>query len=484
MLQHHGTRVAAVIALAVSVTIAIALPSCSKDEAKKPDVVVIVLDTARPDFLSAYGHPRPTTPFLDTFAAQGVRYDRAYSTSSWTLPAHASLFTGVSPEVHQAQQKNPKLSPDLPVLAERLAKGGYQTIAVSNNPWVARHTGLARGFDVFQERRDTVESAQAGTDSGHPTVQAISRWLDDERDPKKPYFLFVNLIEPHMPYRPPFEAAEPFISPREVWLAAMQAFFPSGQSPAYTTNRHYSKKKPLADAEWAQLRALYEGELRSTDAIVKQIVARVDQASDPKNTLVFLLSDHGENLGDHGHITHIFNLYDSNLKIALLARGPGFAAGTQEKKLVQIVDLYPTILHAAGLAPEAGCAGLDLRGKLPEARLLSAALDYPKLSFETFTQDIRDSNALDPYKRDLSAAISARYKVIRSSNGPLEIYDLIADPNETKPLAADAIDADTLKGLVTFLDLSAAKATSHATSSQLTQDPAVLKALRALGYVE
>ena len=484
MLQNLGTRLAGVLAIVAAATVALSIGSCSETAAKQPDIVVIVLDTARPDYLSVYGHPRPTTPFLETFAKTGVRYDRAYSTSSWTLPAHASLFTGMPPEVHQAQQKNPKLGPELPVLAERLGKGGYQTIAVSNNAWVAKHTGLARGFDVFQERRDTVEGAQGGATGGHPTVQAISRWLDEERDPKKPYFLFVNLIEPHMPYRPPFEAAEPFIAPRDAWLASMQAFFPPGQSPAFTTNRHYSKKKPLADEEWARLRALYEGELRATDAVVQQIVARIDQASDPKNTLVFLLSDHGENLGDHGHITHIFNLYDTNLKIALLARGPGFAPGTQEKKLVQILDLYPTILRAAALEPETGITGIDLRGKLPEARLLSAALDYPTLSFDTFSKDIRDSGALDPYKRELSAAISARYKVIRASNGPLEIYDLISDPGETKPLATEAIDADTLKGLVTFLDMSAARATTHLKSSELTQDPAVLKALKALGYVE
>jgi arylsulfatase A-like enzyme len=479
MHRNLGTRLA--IAL-VAASVALSIESCSGG--KKPDIVVIVLDTARPDYLSVYGHTRPTTPFLETFAKTGVRYDRAYSTSSWTLPAHASLFTGMPPEIHQAQQKNPKLSPELPVLSERLGKAGYQTIAVSNNAWVAKHTGLARGFDTFQERRDTVEGAQGGAEGVHPTVQAVSRWLDEERDPQKPYFLFVNLIEPHMPYRPPFEAAEPFISPREVWQASMQAFFPAGQSPAFTTNRHYSRKRPLDDDEWARLRALYEGELRATDAIVQQIVARVDQASDPKNTLVFLLSDHGENLGDHGHITHVFNLYDTNLKIALLARGPGLAPGTQEKKLVQIVDLYPTILRAAGLEPEPGITGIDLRGKLPEARLLSASLDYPKLSFDTFSQEIRASGALDPYKRELSAVISARYKVIRASNGPLEIYDLIADPGETKPLSTDAIDAVTLKGLVTFLDVSAAKATTHVKSSELTQDPAVLKALKALGYVE
>src|SRR5206468_671359 len=112
--------------------LACALSGCSRAQ-RNPDVVVIVMDTARPDYLSAYGHPHPTTPFLDEFARQSVRFDRAYSTSSWTLPAHASLFTGTAPEIHQATQKNPVLGNELPVLAERLASAGYQTVGFSNN---------------------------------------------------------------------------------------------------------------------------------------------------------------------------------------------------------------------------------------------------------------------------------------------------------------------------------------------------------------
>src|SRR5438552_4239230 len=129
--------------IALGSTLALGLTACSHAP-KKPDVVVIVMDTARPDYLSVYGHPRPTTPFLEELARESTRFDRAYSTSSWTLPAHASLFTGTLPEVNQATQKNPKLGPELPVLAERLASAGYQTVGISNNVWVASHTGLAR----------------------------------------------------------------------------------------------------------------------------------------------------------------------------------------------------------------------------------------------------------------------------------------------------------------------------------------------------
>jgi hypothetical protein len=122
------------------------------------------------------------------------------------------------------------------VLAERLARKGYRTAGISNNAWVAKHTGLARGFETFQERRDTIEGAQAQSGE-HLTVQAVKRWLADAPDAKQPYFLFVNLIEPHMPYRPSFEAAAPFIAPREAFVEAVKHFFPPGKGPTFTTNR-------------------------------------------------------------------------------------------------------------------------------------------------------------------------------------------------------------------------------------------------------
>src|SRR5678816_3797646 len=110
---------------------ALALFACCSRTPPPPNVVVIVLDTARPDYLSVYGHPQPTSPFLEEFARSGVRYDCAYSTSSWTLPAHASLFTGLLPESHGATQNHPKLDEELPVLAERLAQKGYRTAGIS-----------------------------------------------------------------------------------------------------------------------------------------------------------------------------------------------------------------------------------------------------------------------------------------------------------------------------------------------------------------
>lgn len=445
------------------------------------NVVVIVMDTARPDYLSVYGHPRPTSPFLERFAREGTLFRRAYSSAGWTMPAHASLFTGVAPEVHRATQQNLRLGPERPTLAELLAAAGYQTAGFSNNVWVGREYGLARGFQDFMERAEMRDARGA---EGNRTVAALRSWLRTRRDPARPSFLFVNLIEPHMIYKPPVEFGAPFLGDPARLAAAVEAFFPDEQPNTWTLTRHYARERPLAEAEWRDLRALYEGELRLTDHLVEQLVAEVDAALPRERTLVFVLSDHGENLGDHDHLTHIFNLYDSNLRIALLARGPGFARGASEERLVQITDLHPTILGAAGLDAGADTSGLDLRAPLPERRLLRASDELPSVTIQLFPEEVRASGVLRRYERRLEAAIGPRWKLIRGSDGSDELYDLEHDPREERPVPRDAIDPLVVRELEDFLEATRGPEASAGEGAGLPEDPALLEELRALGYVK
>jgi arylsulfatase A-like enzyme len=447
-----------------------------------PNVVVIVLDTARPDFMSAYGHPRPTTPYLEAFAEQATRFDRAYSTSSWTLPAHASLFSGTLPEQHGATQKTPHVGDDLPLLAERLARAGYQTAGFSNNPWVSQRTGLARGFEHFQERWKLGTPRPANED--HPTVKAVAEWFASRKDPERPWFVFVNLIEPHMPYTPSWKLARDFFTGEAQWADALARMFPKGR-PQAITHRHYAGKEPLTDAEWQELVALYEGDLLACDQITRAIMQHVERAGTLENTLVFLLSDHGENLGDHGHISHVFNVFDSNLKIALFARGKGFEPGRREDRLAQIQDVYPTVLRAAGLEVEPTCSGRDLRDGLSAQRALSASLDFPVLSLETFPAELRASGVLAPYERELEAAVGARYKLIRGSDGSEQLFDLVDDPGEKRPLEPGRVPLATVGELQGALEAArAAKSATPAARAKAPSDPESLEALRALGYTE
>jgi arylsulfatase A-like enzyme len=239
----------------------------------------------------------------------------------------------------------------------------------------------------------------------------------------------------------------------------------------------------LSAAELSQLGRLYEGELRRTDTLVRAILEVVDASSDPKHTLVFLLSDHGDNLGDHDHLGHVFNLYDSNLRIALLARGPGFPAGSVERRPAHITDLYPTILGAAGLEVEAGVAGIDLRRDLPAARLLAAQLDFPVYVLSVFPRSIVETGVLRPYERGIEAAIDGRLKLIRGSDGTAELYDLLADPGETRPLPADGTDGAALERLHAFLDDAGSPAVPSDEAAEAL-DARTTEALRALGYAK
>lgn len=459
--------------------LALALAACSRAK-PSPNVVVVVLDTARPDWLSTYGAKEPTSPFLDELAREGTTFERAYSTSSWTLPAHASLFTGTLPSVHHAVQAHPKLDEGVPTLAERLAAAGYATAGFSNNPWVAEHTGLARGFARFVDewpKRDL----RAADPSTHPTVRAVDAWLAKERDASRPFFLFVNLIEPHMPYLPPPAMAAPFFADASAAAEAADRAFTRGR-PHAVLDRHYGGKEPLAEDELAVLANLYRGELRYVDAVAGAIV-RAAQASGGADTLVFVVSDHGENLGDHGHLGHTFNLYDSNVRIVLVASGPGIAANERVRRLAQIQDVFATAVAAAGLARDERCVGSDLRKTLSATRNLYAELDRPTLSLKVFGEDVRGSGALARFDRSLEAVIGPRYKLIRGSDGTEEVYDLVADPDERASLALD--EESTRFAAQAHAVLEAVHAAGSATpGAELTRDPRVLEALESLGYVQ
>ena len=179
---------------------------------------------------------------------------------------------------------------------------------------------------------------------------------------------------------------------------------------------------------------MYEAELRESDRIVEALMAAFDGESPPEDTLVFILSDHGENFGEHDHLAHILNLYDTNLRIPLLARGPGFEPGTTRSELVQILDLYPTLLRAAELEPGGHSLGVDLRSPIPSERALLATLEYPKVSLRMLGNDPR---VKAKYGRELQAVVTPRYKLIRGSDGVEELYDIAADPGEERNLVAN-----------------------------------------------
>ena len=303
-----------------------------------PNLLLVTLDTTRADHLGPYGYGRPTTPRLDALARDAVLYTRAVSTSSWTLPAHASLFTGRFPTSHGARY-DPKgplvladaiqaprairargLSPGMQTLAGRLAAGGYDTAAVVGGPWLLRSFGLADGFAHYDDAGITEYRGRRAEDVARGARAWLADWSD--RDDGRPFFLFLNFYDPHFPYDPP--------PPHD------RAFLPPGVEPD-------SRRR-------AQWQALYDGEIRYVDQQLGSVLELLDQRDLYDDTWIVVTSDHGELFGEHEEWGHGGHLYQELVAIPLLVKAPGARGGGREDTgRVQIHQLFALLLEAAGV---------------------------------------------------------------------------------------------------------------------------------------
>lgn len=463
------SRWAVALLCAVSAGLACSAPA-------PPNVILVVLDTTRADHLSAYGYPRDTTPRLASFAADAIRFERAYSTSSWTVAAHASLFTGLLPATHQATQENIALDEELETLAELLAEAGYETVAFSNNSWISGFTRLTQGFERVEPewkgpREETSEPEQ------HPTNLAVLEWLAS-RDASRPFFLFINYIEPHWPYTPPPVYRERFATDVP----------PNARRRArFTAIKWYLQGRKLPPAVLRARVDLYDAEIAHLDATLGALLDALDRYRVLDEALVVVTSDHGENLGERGHQGHSFTLYDSTLRVPLLIRPPGGVPGGQVRhEPVQLTDVFATILAAAGVgSTDARVVGLDLLGApLPEDRPIVAEYYNPRTFLGRFPKTESARAAVAPFRRRIRAIQVGPDKLIWGSDGKHELYDMSRDPGE----AEDLIDRapERARDLEARLDEIVGRLERPITQPQeplSEMDEAALARLRALGYL-
>jgi arylsulfatase A-like enzyme len=449
------------------------------------------MDTARVDRFSCYGYARPTTPRIDALASRGVRFTDCASTSSWTLPAHASMFTGLYPIVHQATQETLRLDDTTATIAEILGSHGYATIGVSANPLVGPKMGLDRGFAEFHEtwRASRQDGAQA---SGvHPNLAAVAQFLD-KTAAAQPFFLFVNYIEPHAPYEPPEPFRARFLAPGTApGLAAS-----STTSPAV----YYLNKTVFSPAAFRAMNELYDGEIAYVDEQVGKLIDLLDAHHRLDNTLVLITSDHGENIGDHDHYRHVFSLYNTTVKVPLIALLPGgVRAGEVRTEPVQLVDLFATMLAACGIAPPNALTEqrdiLAAEARAPRPALF-AEYYYPVQALGLFTpQALRDhEDALRPFMRRLRAVEAEGMRLICGSDGQRELYDVVADPGETRNLLASGSDHPATARLTALLDEFVRRGAeirplppppdhTEAAPPITDDDQELLRRLRSLGYI-
>jgi arylsulfatase A-like enzyme len=338
-------RCAAALLLA-SLSLAAWIACRPAERVARPNVLVLSLDTTRADRLGIYGYERPTSPVLDRLAHDGAWYERAYTTATWTLPAHASLFTGKFPKSHGARYdpdgplvlgdeihgradwkriRARGLGPDEHTLAEHLRQAGYRTGGVVAGPWMKAVFGLSRGFEHWD---DSAITSVNGRPASAVTGAALA-WLDAPDAAGQPFFLFLNYFDAHTPFYPPANLID-LVVPKE--------------------------ERPRGEAKNDRdLSNLYDAEIRAMDFHIGRVLDRLREKDLYDSTLIVAVADHGELLGEHGARGHGASLFEPELRIPLLVKPPrGEDPRGARDELIQISDVFPLILARVGLSIPAG----------------------------------------------------------------------------------------------------------------------------------
>lgn len=471
-------------------------------KAKDWNVLLLVLDTTRADHTSTYGYPRETTPFLTRLAREGVLFENARAVAPWTLPSHASLFTGLYPSSHGARGQELFLHANVPTLAELLRSAGYQTACWTNNPWLGGFSGVTRGFEHFvpvwkelHALRHTVFDlmplrmivelrAVAKDDGAAATIAMLRRWLA-ERDRARPFFAFVNLMEAHQPN---------FGSPHG------DRFLPADLSDQDRVDMQMdsklfeSGKVKLSARQLAIQTDLYDAELAYLDSRLAELWDALRAAGDLERTLVVVTADHGELLGEQGQMGHQFALWEPLLRIPLIiaAADPAdvVARGLRSDFPAQTVDLPATLaglvgVTASGFAHEGlSLASIVLGRGAPEPRVQIAEYQVPDFAIRVFREVYPE---LDPWSLggDLTAVVDGPWKLIEHSrSGVRSSVSLHRVDDESRDRAADepARAANLEQIVTTWREKHGTTRSSPAAGSSRSMTPEERDALKALGY--
>ncbi|WP_049921845.1 sulfatase [Halopiger djelfimassiliensis] len=462
------------------------------------NVVLVILDTARSKSVGAVpsavaadsaaagptgaardasgheGDGPQTTPTLCRLAGEGTTFENAFATAPWTLPSHASLFTGLFPSEHGTHGDHTYLDDQLRTLPEAFADAGYRTVGVSNNTWITEEFGFDRGFDTLrkgwqyiqsdadmgavvrgEDLREKLQATRNRLFDGNPLVNAanvlysellqpagddgaarsvdwIGTWLERRTD-DRPLFLFCNFIEPHVEYDPPREYAERFL-PADATYEEATAI---RQDPrAYDCGAY-----DLSDREFVLLNGLYRAALAYVDDKLATLRRSLEAAGEWEDTLFVVCGDHGEHIGEHGFFGHQYNLYDTLINVPLVAHGGPFTGGGRRTDLVQLLDLPATVLETAGiddpelleqgssrsLHPDSASDPRD--AVFAEYVAPQPSIDRLEARFGSVPKRVR------AFDRRLRAVRTAEYKYVRGDDGFERLHDVGSDPFERTDIA-------------------------------------------------
>jgi arylsulfatase A-like enzyme len=488
---------------------------------KQPNVLLIVLDATRADACSSYGNPKRTTPALDRLAAEGVLFEQAISAAPWTLPAMTSIFTGLYPSQTDIYAHR-VLDSSIPTLSELLSAAGYGTFCITNNSWLSADFGLQRGFEtvhrqwqwiqtnhefnklVLMERSREINSnwlqviahevfrgslfanlinavfirtlAYRGDSGASRMMRPFTQWVSSQ---DKPWFACVHYLESHLPYKPPKEWVKLFTDDLEhaqYWLERDQL---------RAAWRYIADVEDLSQRDRKTLRDLYYAEVAYTDYQMGVLLEWLEARGHLDKTVVIIVADHGDNLGEHGLMNHQYCVYDTLIRVPLVLHYPrALPVGKRISQQVQTLDVFQTVLDLASISSK------------------------PTASYNLFDKDRRDftvteygkprlphrrnlerfglvSTQIDQFQRGLTALRSDPYKLIVATDGQRELYNWRDDPSEDVNLVS--LYPETVARLEKYLDRwrkEHARLQDGEMTSEEDINPETEERLRALGYLE
>ncbi|MBN1426858.1 MAG: sulfatase [Anaerolineae bacterium] len=522
---------------------------------RKPNIILLVLDTHRAERMSLYGYHKNTTPVLDSLAQTATVFDWAIAPGQWTIPSHASMFTGLYPTVHQTNQSYASLPESTPTLAEILRKGGYKTVGFCNNPLVGvLENGLRRGFDQFYNYGTTFPDVpKIGKDRGLRKLQRIltdgllkkistpierqfgrsplllklatlpvfvplwarvisfkgntTQSLQDITDylryhhnssSDQPLFVFVNMMETHLPYHPPPKVMDHWV-PYFKRDREAREFLRTFNTQSYRWMAPVTE--PLTDWQHQVLVDTYDAEVAYQDRLLRKTFRYLKRSGQLENTMLIVVSDHGESHGDHNFMGHAFSIYNELVRVPLIIHYPEMYP--KDRRVTHPVStrrVFHAILEAAGIEHDAygntveelslarSAAGSDQE---PDGEYVVSEA-YPPLNFIN-VMEMSTPEAIDKFRvRMMRRAIyedSSKLMMVDErtdeffdvNSDPLELDNLLDSPQgyENKILQLEHKIED-------FVTLMEAHRSGTVSGERLdySDNPEILERLRGLGYIE
>ncbi|MCK4547570.1 MAG: sulfatase [Candidatus Eisenbacteria sp.] len=440
----------------------------------RPNLLIILIDTARADHLGCYGHHRPTSPNIDRLAERATLFDNAVAQSSWTLPSIASLLTGLYPTRHQAINIKSRLPLWRVTLPEILQERGYRTGAVISNTLVSSKYNMHQGFDDFDE---SMKGDYLDVTSEEVSNRAIQWLKDNHRDP---FFLFLHYYDPHHAYieHPGFEFSEPYGG----WI-----------DPKARLQQIRTRLWAVKPRDAAYLASLYDSEIAFTDHHVGRVLKTLDRLGLDGSTLIVITSDHGEEFMEHGWLGHTRDLYEEIVHVPLILRNPAMPEMPSHfHPPVELIDIMPTLLEMLGVSwDNSGIDGASFMGALSGAAY-SDTIAFSDMCMLPIADRTGQTEAFpdDGIKYyDIRSLRMGHWKLVRNmTEGNCEIYNLRSDPGETVNLTGATVDPwfhfmeqELLRWIDAVENLAL---TENAAPDSFALDAETEERLRSLGYIQ